>query len=252
MRTHALLFRGLVVSTLLSPTSADAFSFTVERAAPLPREWRAPYGPQTYRRPSTRPTYRYTPGTSRTYDYDYDDDGQSYGGYDDYDDDLSYGNGRRGHRSYGSRSSTPIPRQTVEYRTPHPAGTIVVDTSERRLYLVLNGGKALRYGIGVGRRGFQWTGVDRISAKREWPDWRPPAEMLERQPYLPDYMPGGPDNPLGARALYIGSTEYRIHGSNEPHTIGQAVSSGCIRMTNEDVTDLYERVQVGAKVVVQR
>ena len=147
---------------------------------------------------------------------------------------------------------TPIPRQVVEYRTGHPAGTVVVDTSERRLYYVLGSGQAIRYGIGVGREGFQWAGVHHVSNKQEWPDWRPPAQMLKRQPYLPRYMPGGPNNPLGARAMYIGSTLYRIHGSNEPHTIGQAVSSGCIRMTNEDVIDLYERVRVGAKVVVQR
>ena len=129
-------------------------------------------------------------------------------------------------------------------------GTIVVDTSARFLYLVQPGGKARRYGVGVGRPGFQWAGTHTITRKAEWPDWRPPPAMLKRKPELPHFMEGGPDNPLGARALYLGSTEYRIHGSNEPWTIGKAVSSGCIRMRNEDVTDLYGRVGVGTRVVV--
>ena len=143
-------------------------------------------------------------------------------------------------------------REVVAYDTAARPGTIVVRTDERRLYLVLGGGKALRYGIGVGRSGFQWSGAHHVSAKREWPDWRPPSQMLRRQPHLPRWMAGGPNNPLGARAMYIGSTLYRIHGSNEPWTIGHAVSSGCIRMTNEDVVDLYERVRIGAKVTVMR
>ena len=138
----------------------------------------------------------------------------------------------------------------VEYKTSQPPGTIVVDTSTRHLYLVEAGGKARRYGVGVGRPGFQWAGTHTVTRKAEWPDWRPPAAMLKRKPDLPRYMAGGPDNPLGARALYLGSTEYRIHGSNEPWTIGQAVSSGCIRMRNEDVTDLYGRVPVGTRVIV--
>ena len=141
-------------------------------------------------------------------------------------------------------------RQTVSYDGPHAAGTIVIDTPSKFLYLVEAGGKALRYGIGVGRPGFEWAGVKSVSMKREWPDWRPPSEMLRRRPDLPHYMAGGPSNPLGARALYLGSTLYRIHGTNEPYTIGQAVSSGCIRMTNDDVIDLYNRVTVGSKVVV--
>ncbi len=141
-------------------------------------------------------------------------------------------------------------RQTVEYRTDEPAGTIVIDTPNKFLYLVEGNGKALRYGIGVGRPGFTWAGTKTITAKREWPDWRPPADMLQRRPDLPRYMPGGIDNPLGARAMYLGSTLYRIHGSNEPWTIGTNVSSGCIRMRNEDVEDLYDRVKVGTKVVV--
>jgi lipoprotein-anchoring transpeptidase ErfK/SrfK len=146
--------------------------------------------------------------------------------------------------------ASPIPRQTVMYPTNYAPGTIVINTAERRLYLVLGGGEALRYGIGVGRDGFRWGGVHRISAKREWPDWTPPREMIARRPDLPRHMRGGIENPLGARALYLGSTLYRIHGSNEPETIGQAVSSGCFRMTNEDVVDLYGRVSVGATVVV--
>lgn len=149
------------------------------------------------------------------------------------------------------RTIDPAFRRTeVDYVTTHEPGTIVVDTATRYLYLVQENGKALRYGVGVGRDGFQWKGTHKVTNKREWPDWRPPAEMLQRQPNLPRHMPGGPNNPLGARALYLGSTLYRIHGSNEPWTIGQAVSSGCFRMTNEDVTDLYDRVPVGAKVVV--
>jgi lipoprotein-anchoring transpeptidase ErfK/SrfK len=143
-----------------------------------------------------------------------------------------------------------IPRETVEWRGGQAPGTIVVSTSKRRLYYVLGGGQAIQYGVGVGREGFSWSGTKTVTMKREWPDWRPPAQMLRRRPDLPRYMAGGMDNPLGARALYLGSSLYRIHGSNEPDTIGAAVSSGCIRMTNRDVTDLYDRVKVGTKVVV--
>ena len=138
--------------------------------------------------------------------------------------------------------SSPIPRTTVSFNGGYAPGTIYISTAERRLYLVLGNGQALRYGIGVGRDGFRWGGTHRISAKKEWPSWTPPAQMLRRRPDLPRHMSGGIDNPLGARAMYLGSTLYRIHGSNEPETIGQAVSSGCFRMTNEDVTDLYSRV----------
>jgi lipoprotein-anchoring transpeptidase ErfK/SrfK len=141
-------------------------------------------------------------------------------------------------------------KQVVDYRGPELPGTIIIDTPNRFLFLVQEHGKALRYGIGVGKPGFTWAGEKRITAKKEWPDWTPPPEMLQRRPDLPHFMAGGPENPLGARAMYLGSTLYRIHGSNEPWTIGQAVSSGCIRMRNEDVTDLYERVRVGTKVVV--
>ena len=141
-------------------------------------------------------------------------------------------------------------RQVVNYPTNEAPGTIIVDTPNTYLYLVLGNGKAMRYGIGVGRDGFTWTGVKHIEKKAEWPDWTPPAEMLARQPYLPRFMAGGPGNPLGARAMYLSGSVYRIHGTNAPETIGQRVSSGCIRLTNEDVTDLYNRVPVGAKVVV--
>ena len=141
-------------------------------------------------------------------------------------------------------------RQLVNYESREPAGTIVIDTANTYLYLVLGGGKALRYGIGVGREGFSWAGAERVSRMAEWPDWHPPAEMIERQPYLPRFMAGGPGNPLGARALYLGKTLYRIHGTNQPSTIGTFVSSGCIRLVNSDIEDLYTRVQVGARVVV--
>jgi lipoprotein-anchoring transpeptidase ErfK/SrfK len=148
--------------------------------------------------------------------------------------------------------ATAIPREIVSYNGSHRPGTIVINTSERRLYFVLPDGKAVRYGVGVGRPGFEWAGAQSITRKAEWPSWTPPSQMLKRRPDLPRFMPGGPENPLGARAMYLGSTLYRIHGSNEPETIGQAVSSGCIRMLNEDVIDLYERAKVGTRVVVAR
>ena len=141
-------------------------------------------------------------------------------------------------------------RQVVEYPTNEPAGTIVIDTPNAFLYLTLGGGKALRYGIGVGRQGFTWSGSETIVRKAEWPDWYPPAEMVARQPYLPRFVAGGPGNPLGARAMYLGNTDYRIHGTNDPSSIGKHMSSGCIRLLNADVIDLYSRVGVGTKVVV--
>ncbi|MCC6887196.1 MAG: L,D-transpeptidase family protein [Hyphomicrobiales bacterium] len=152
----------------------------------------------------------------------------------------------------GPRKELPpqFRRTTVDYRTREPAGTIVIDTAKTYLYLVLGNGKAMRYGIGVGREGFTWSGAERVSRMAEWPDWHPPAEMIERQPYLPRFMAGGEGNPLGARALYLGKTLYRIHGTNQPSTIGSFVSSGCIRLTNEDIIDLYYRVKVGTRVVV--
>jgi lipoprotein-anchoring transpeptidase ErfK/SrfK len=156
-------------------------------------------------------------------------------------------------RSVGS-AGTDLPahlrRQVVDFRTSEAAGTVVIDTPNTYLYYVLGGGKAICYGIGVGREGFTWSGVQTVARKAEWPDWIPPAEMLQRQPYLPRFMAGGPGNPLGARAMYLGGTIYRIHGTNQPSTIGGQVSSGCIRMVNDDVIDLYGRVNVGAKVVV--
>ncbi len=143
-------------------------------------------------------------------------------------------------------------RTVVFYRTTEPPGTVIVQTSERYLYVIEPNGRALRYGIGVGRDGFQWQGLQKITRKMEWPDWTPPPEMIERQPYLPRWMAGGPGNPLGARALYLGATVYRIHGTNQPQTIGTAVSSGCFRLTNPDVIDLYDRIPVGTRVIVRQ
>jgi lipoprotein-anchoring transpeptidase ErfK/SrfK len=143
-------------------------------------------------------------------------------------------------------------KQMVLYRTTEAPGTIIISTSERHLYLVQPGGRAIRYGIGVGRDGFQWQGLVNITRKAEWPDWVPPPEMIERQPYLPRFMAGGPGNPLGARAMYLGTTVYRIHGTNRPDTIGTKVSSGCFRLVNNDVADLYDRVPVGTKVIIRQ
>ena len=142
--------------------------------------------------------------------------------------------------------------QPVYFRTNEPAGTIIIHTEERFLYVVQGNGQAIRYGVGVGREGFEWQGLLKVSRKTEWPDWRPPPEMIERQPYLPRFMAGGPGNPLGARALYLGDTVYRIHGTNQPTTIGHAVSSGCFRLVNRDVIDLYDRIPVGTKVIVRQ
>ena len=145
-----------------------------------------------------------------------------------------------------------VPRRTVSFDGKYKPGTIVINTTERRLYYVLEGGSAIRYGIGVGRVGYTWAGVKTVTAKKEWPDWTPPPQMRARVRGLPAHMKGGEDNPLGARALYLGSTLYRIHGSNEPESIGQAESSGCFRMTNEDVQDLYQRVSIGTTVYILR
>lgn len=159
-------------------------------------------------------------------------------------------NATRAQRPVKSKFDPQYLPQTVAYDGKEKAGTIVIDTNNRFLYLVTGNGQARRYGVGVGKPGFEWAGAHKVTRKAEWPSWTPPAEMLKRRPDLPRFMTGGPDNPMGARAMYLGSTLYRIHGTNEPNTIGQAVSSGCIRMTNDDVTDLYERVRVGAKVLV--
>lgn len=148
-------------------------------------------------------------------------------------------------------SEGPFARQLVFFRTNEPPGTLIIHTSERFLYLVRGNNRALRYGIGVGREGFTWSGLVKISRKAEWPDWTPPPEMIQRQPYLPRFMAGGPGNPMGARALYLGSTVYRIHGTNQPETIGHVVSSGCFRLANGDVIDLFERVPVGTKVIIR-
>ena len=233
MRKHALVFGGLALSFLLPSTGANAFFWLLDPA---------------YRQSQpSAPYYGAPAGSNFGQTYHYQPGGRGYGVQ------ASYGDQSYGTPTYGRGAGyTPIPRQVVDYPINQAPGSIVINTSERRLYYVLGGGKALRYGIGVGRAGFQWSGVHHVSAKREWPDWRPPAAMLRRQPHLPRWMPGGPNNPLGARAMYIGSTEYRIHGSNEPWTIGHAVSSGCIRLTNEDVIDLYSRVRIGAKVTVMR
>jgi lipoprotein-anchoring transpeptidase ErfK/SrfK len=150
----------------------------------------------------------------------------------------------------GNEVRADLRRVTVDYPTNEAPGTVVVDTANTYLYYVLAGGKAIRYGIGVGREGFTWSGVKTVERKAEWPDWTPPPEMIARQPYLPRFMAGGPGNPLGARAMYLGGTVYRIHGTNDPSTIGGHVSSGCIRLTNDDVTDLYSRVNLGTKVIV--
>jgi len=143
-------------------------------------------------------------------------------------------------------------KTVVFYRTTEAPGTIIVQTSERYLYVIQPGGRALRYGIGVGRDGFQWQGLVKITQKKEWPDWTPPDEMIQRQPYLPRWMAGGPGNPLGARAMYLGTTVYRIHGTNQPQTIGTSISSGCFRLTNPDVSDLYDRIPVGTKVIIRQ
>lgn len=193
----------------------------------------------------TRPSSRARAYRGAAYPYDVQSTGsvvaslpQDYGSGTGYDNSIDYA------------ISPEFQRQLVSYRGAERPGTIIVDTNNKFLYLVQGGGRAIRYGIGVGREGFEWSGRKTVSMKREWPSWRPPADMLRRRPDLPRFMEGGPDNPLGARALYLGSSLYRIHGTNEPHTIGQAVSSGCIRMLNEDVVDLYNRVRVGTAVIV--
>lgn len=167
------------------------------------------------------------------------------------------GNPPSQHSGHYRSNKSPIPKQTVKYDASIPAGTIIIETSERRLYYTLGNGKAIKYAVGVGREGFEWAGTDRISRKAEWPGWTPPAIMRARVKaetgrILPAYQPGGPDNPLGARAMYIGGRIFRIHGTNQPWTIGQAMSSGCIRMANDDVTDLYNQASVGTKVIVRR
>jgi lipoprotein-anchoring transpeptidase ErfK/SrfK len=159
---------------------------------------------------------------------------------------------RRSTPTIEDRDPGYVPSDTVYYRTHEPPGTIIIDTPDRFLYLVQANNVAIRYGIGVGRDGFQWQGLLKVSRKAEWPDWTPPPEMIQRQPYLPRFMAGGPGNPIGARALYLGNTVYRIHGANAPETIGQAVSSGCFRLVNDEIADLFARVPVGTKVIIQQ
>ena len=237
MRARALLFGGLLASLSVPISGANALiaNVTID-----------PFTHQPLVAQPSAPYYGAPAGSNFGQGYRYQQGGRGYGVQ------AYYGNQSYAPAYGGATGYSPIPRQVVDYPTHQAPGSIVINTTERRLYYILGGGKALRYGIGVGRLGFQWSGVHRVSAKREWPDWRPPSQMLRRQPHLPRWMPGGPNNPLGARAMYIGSTLYRIHGSNEPWTIGHAVSSGCIRMTNEDVVDLYSRVRIGAKVTVMR
>jgi lipoprotein-anchoring transpeptidase ErfK/SrfK len=196
----------------------------------------------------TRPSSRaraYQAERMATYPYDVTSTGSTVASLP-----QDYGNGTGYDNSIDYAIAPEFQRQLVSYRGAERPGTIIVDTNNKFLYLVQDGGRAIRYGIGVGREGFEWSGRQTVSMKREWPSWRPPADMLRRRPDLPRFMEGGPDNPLGARALYLGSSLYRIHGTNEPHTIGQAVSSGCIRMLNDDVVDLYNRVKVGTAVIV--
>ncbi|MGN8119779.1 L,D-transpeptidase [Labrys sp. 22185] len=210
---------------------------------------------------NTRPAYRNGGRFSDPYDYRDSPRGYSHA-TEGYSDELRSLRRRLGIDGGGERFApgprddayviqpSPIRRMIVSLRG-YAAGTIVISTKEKRLYYVLSDGiSALKYGIGVGKQGFSWTGIETVSRKREWPDWTPPKEMIARRPELPDHMEGGLNNPLGARALYLGSTLYRIHGTNEPQTIGKAVSSGCIRMANPDVIDLYDRVALGTKVVV--
>jgi lipoprotein-anchoring transpeptidase ErfK/SrfK len=219
-RTFACLAVGLMLLAGIAPARAtmddDFFNFGRQ------------FQQRQYQQPQYQePQFQQQPSRGRAYPY--------------------YGPGS----DYVGGGSSPIPRERVGAPIAMAPGSIYISTAERRLYLMLPNGEALRYGIGVGRDGFRWSGTHHISAKKEWPGWTPPAEMRARRPDLPRYMAGGIENPLGARAMYLGSTLYRIHGSNEPETIGHAVSSGCFRMTNEDVTDLYSRVAVGATVVVR-
>jgi lipoprotein-anchoring transpeptidase ErfK/SrfK len=218
MRRTVLALAGLLSAAVFFPHAASAAGF-----------WNDPYG--------AGPSHGSSVPDSQ---YAYYGPQPAYGGY---------GQAEPYDEAFRPQASA-IPRELVDFDARFAPGTIVISTAERRLYYVTRRGEAIRYAVGVGRPGFEWSGTRSVTMKREWPDWRPPAEMIRRRPDLPRYMPGGLDNPLGARAMYLGGTLYRIHGSNEPETIGQAVSSGCIRMTNDDVVDLYNRVKLGTKVVV--
>ncbi len=221
----AIAFTTLVISLAAPVQRATAQYYAIYGPSSVP----APYAPP----PRAEQSYGgYTPGPAEAY--------PNYGSLlpEDQPETVTEG------------LPPQFQRQLVSYQTTEPAGTIIIDTPNTYLYLVLGHGKALRYGVGVGREGFTWAGTQRIARMIEWPDWHPPAEMIDRQPYLPRFMAGGPGNPLGARALYLGNTLYRIHGTNQPSTIGQFVSSGCIRLLNEDIEDLYNRVTLGTRVVV--
>jgi lipoprotein-anchoring transpeptidase ErfK/SrfK len=220
----AIAVAGAILS--INPASAQVMSYSPSYAPRFPANMFQPLAPQAY---------AYAPARQQTYQSMRQQAYQSIMPEPDQ-----------------SAAAVPLHlrRQVVNYPTREAPGTIIVDTPNTYLYYVLGGGQALRYGIGVGREGFTWSGVRAIDRKAEWPDWVPPPEMVQRQPYLPRFMAGGEGNPLGARALYIGGTTYRIHGTNAPSSIGQNATSGCIRMLNEDVIDLYERVKLGTKVVV--
>jgi lipoprotein-anchoring transpeptidase ErfK/SrfK len=226
----AVAFIGATcVATSVSANPLNLLSFSFEPPAPA-RTYDAP--PPRYTAPA--PTSRYNaPVTMRS-----DDSATTAMAYASPSQDGS------------AQSDSRLQRQVVNFPTHEALGTIIIDTPNTFLYLVMGNGKALRYGIGIGREGFTWSGTQTITNKKEWPDWTPPDEMIQRQPYLPRFMAGGPGNPLGARAMYLGGTVYRIHGTNDPTTIGKRVSSGCIRLTNEDVSDLFSRVNIGTKVVV--
>jgi lipoprotein-anchoring transpeptidase ErfK/SrfK len=244
-----------------APSAAGAIS-SVFATAPEPAPVRVAQGPNMgggfiemlFRNPGGQQgAYQPAPQYSPQYAPEPPPGPRYYGPGSRADDGDGYQSPRASLQPADPRQAAPNPRfarQEVNYDGKEKPGTIIINTRERLLYLVKEGGRATRYGIGVGRPGFTWAGTHHISNKREWPDWRPPAEMLRRQPHLPRHMVGGPDNPLGARAMYLGSTLYRIHGSNEPWTIGTAVSSGCIRMRNEDVIHLYDQVRVGTRVIV--
>ncbi len=211
-----VLFAG-ILTVPVAPAFAEVLAFNDQPGYPQYAGQALAFGPMQ----NTQPGFQYAPQTQQQ------DDGAT-----------------------SDQLSPELRRQVVAYQANEPAGTIVIDTAHKFLYLTMGGGKAMRYGIGVGRQGFTWSGVQTISRKAEWPDWIPPVEMVARQPYLPRWVGGGPGNPLGARAMYLGNTEYRIHGTNDPTTIGKNVSSGCIRLENSDVEDLYQRVGLGTKVIV--
>ena len=246
MRRHAIALTGavgfaLTASAAHSPAQAFEGTFFVEQHAAYFEHKGSNRGAEVAAIPAPAPVASPAPAVAQPVSAPADPiygNGQAVSG------------GQPG--SDGRPLASAIPREIVAYDGPYSPGTIVISTEERRLYYVLPGHEAIKYGVGVGRPGFEWSGSKKVVMKKEWPDWTPPPEMIKRRPDLPKHMEGGIENPLGARAMYLGGTMYRIHGSNEPDSIGQAVSSGCIRMTNDDVVDLYDRVKVGTRAVVQR